>query len=135
MSENDGSPETDPYGHIHGRRFTATRAGTYKIAFRAFDTSTNGSNAGPIHSPSAWLTVTFQAGVLVSIEPGGNQTRIRYVAPVGSAWQLEGSSSLGTDASWSPKGEPVIGNDYRVFLTETNGADEPRFYRLRRIAP
>lgn len=135
VSESDGSPGSDPYGHIHGRRFSATKPGTYKVALQAFDTSTNGPNGGPMHSPSAWLVVTFQAGVLVSIEPDGNQTRIRYVAPVGSVWQLENSSSLGTDAAWSPKGEPVIGDDYRVFLTEANGAEGPRFYRLRRIAP
>jgi len=61
MSESDGWPGRDPYGHIHGRRFTATKAGPYTVAFQAFDTSTNGPNGEPLHSPSASLIVALQA--------------------------------------------------------------------------
>jgi hypothetical protein len=52
ISENDGSPGSDPYGHIHGQQLTATRPGLYTVAFRAFDLSTNGAGGGPIHLPS-----------------------------------------------------------------------------------
>src|SRR4026208_1564028 len=63
LTEADGSPGTDPYGHIHGRRMSATRPGIYAIGFQVFDTSINGVNGGPIHRPSDVLPVVFQAGI------------------------------------------------------------------------
>lgn len=62
LSESDGSPGSDPYGHIHGRRFTATRAGVYTAWFQVFDTSTNGAGGKPIHPPSDPLPIRFLAG-------------------------------------------------------------------------
>ncbi|HEX8311854.1 MAG TPA: PEP-CTERM sorting domain-containing protein [Chthoniobacteraceae bacterium] len=56
QDEADG----DPYGHIHGRRFTATSQGTYTIGFRLFDTSTSNSG-GPIHDPSRIYLIDFAA--------------------------------------------------------------------------
>lgn len=50
----------DPYGHIHGRRFTVDMPGDYSVGFQAFDTSVNGANGGPIHTPSEVLTIRFQ---------------------------------------------------------------------------
>src|SRR5262245_42533351 len=52
VTQTDGSPSADPFGHIHGRRFTATKPGIYTVAFQAFDASTNGAQGGPIHTPS-----------------------------------------------------------------------------------
>ena len=135
LSESDGSPGADPYGHRHGRRFTATRAGSYRVAFQAFDTSTNGVNGGPIHAASPSLVVTFQAGVLVSIEPSGRQMRVGFVAPVGGTWQLEVAGSLETGTPWAPMGGPAIGDDYRVYVTDGDATQGPRFYRLKLIAP
>src|SRR5205085_8776513 len=37
VSENNGVPGTDPYGHIHGREFTTSSAGTYLVGFRVID--------------------------------------------------------------------------------------------------
>ncbi|MBL9139855.1 MAG: hypothetical protein JNK85_28550 [Verrucomicrobiales bacterium] len=56
-----GSPGADPYGHLHGRRFTATEPGDYTVGFKLFDVSANGLNGGPIHTPSETLLVTFRA--------------------------------------------------------------------------
>jgi len=50
----------DPYGHIHGRRFTVDMPGDYSVGFQAFDTSVNGTGGGPIHTPSDVLTIHFQ---------------------------------------------------------------------------
>lgn len=51
----------DPYGHLHGRRFTATEPGLYTVEFRLFDTSVNGAGGAPIHTPSAELPIQFNA--------------------------------------------------------------------------
>lgn len=134
VSESDGSPGADPYGHIHGRRFTATKTGTYRVAFEACDTSTNGLNGGPLHAPSAPLIVSFQAGVLVTIESNGPRPRVGFVAPAGQTWQLEFADSLGLLAVWFPAGEPVLGNDYRRVVSDDSAAGS-RFYRLRRTSP
>src|ERR1043165_4897884 len=48
LTEADGSPGTDPYGHIHVRRWTLTKPGLYVLGLRLLDLSTNGSNGGPI---------------------------------------------------------------------------------------
>lgn len=49
----------DPFGHLHGRRFTTTTEGLYTIGFRVFDTSVNGTGGGPIHQPSDVLFMNF----------------------------------------------------------------------------
>ncbi len=57
----------DPFGHIHGRRFTVDMAGDYTVGFRAFDTSINGAGGGPLHGPSDIVLVGFTG--LVVPEP------------------------------------------------------------------
>ncbi|HTD65212.1 MAG TPA: PEP-CTERM sorting domain-containing protein [Candidatus Limnocylindria bacterium] len=56
-----GQLDGDPYGHIHGRRFTATMPGAYSIGFELFDTSGNGIGGDFIHPPSDMFTMNFQA--------------------------------------------------------------------------
>jgi len=60
-SAGAGLPGGDPYGHLHGRSFTATEPGTYTVQFKLFDTSINGAGGGPIHTPSEELTIRFNA--------------------------------------------------------------------------
>ncbi len=77
LSENDGLPGEDPFGHIHGRQFSVDQAGTYTVTFQLFDTSTNGPDGGPLHLPSDTLQMTFVAvpepaiSILVAIGAGG----------------------------------------------------------------
>lgn len=52
-----GQVGADPYGHIHGRRFTTTLPGEYVIGFQAFDTSLNGAQ----HIPSSMMQIRFVA--------------------------------------------------------------------------
>jgi hypothetical protein len=137
LSENNGSPGSDPYGHIHGRRFTATKPGLYKVAFRAVDTSTNGLGGGPIHTPSATLPVYFEAGVnVVSVEPDFEEghVHVRFAAPAGFSWQLEVTSILGPQAQWMPVGNPVVANDTFAQLIDNRPPNEPRFYRVNGTA-
>lgn len=56
-----GHPGADPFGHIHGRRFTADALGTYTVGLRLVDSSVNGDGGGPIHTPSDVFYMNFQA--------------------------------------------------------------------------
>ena len=111
LSENDGAPGADPFGHIHGRRFTATRPGIYKVGFTAVDTSTNGAGGGAIHTPSEELPIWFQAGVSIqSVQPDlqASQVRVRFGAAAGFTWSVQYASDL-TNA-WQSS-DPVVGTD------------------------
>ena len=137
LSEHDGSPGSDPYGHIHGRRFTATKAGIYKIGFTAHDTSANGAGGGPIHKPSAQLPVWFQAGVnFASIEPDYEEghVHLRFGAAAGYSWQVEYSRQLSAAANWLPTENAVTGADYFTALIHDVPPGEQRFYRVKGTA-
>ena len=56
-----GQAGQDPFGHLHGRRFTASTEGLYTVGFRAVDTSVNGVDGGAIHAPSDIIYINFQA--------------------------------------------------------------------------
>jgi hypothetical protein len=132
LTESDGSPGSDPYGHIHGRRFTATRPGVYKIGFSAFDTSTNGTGGGPIHTPSQQLPAWFQAGVNIrEIEPDVDHTHVHFGAAAGVTWQVEASASLNTNAVWTPVGTAITGNDYFHEVDDDTPVSGQRFYRVK----
>ena len=132
LTESDGSLGSDPYGHIHGRRFTATKAGLYKIGFKAWDTSTNGEGGAPIHRPSDELPVTFQAGInIVQIARTGLVSSVRYGALAGRTFTLEHTTNLANTNLWLPISAPQIGNDHFQVLEDPAGVDRQRFYRLR----
>src|ERR1043165_1241633 len=136
LTEADGSPDTDPYGHIHGRRWTLTKPGIYKLGLRVVDLSTNGPAGGPIHTPSDILYTYAQAGVnIVWIEPHTNTTHVRFTAPLGTNWQVETSDSLTTDAIWTAVGDPVIGADAIREVADESPVVGNRFYRLKGTAP
>ena len=134
LSQNNGSPGSDPYGHIHGRRFTATKPGLYKVTFQVIDTSTNGSGGGPIHTASAELPVWFQAGVtVVSVEPdyGKGQVQLRFGARLGYTWQVEASDALGAPADWQPVGNAITGDDALIQTIIEGDPGPQRLYRMK----
>lgn len=133
ISQNDGSPGSDPYGHVHERRFTASKPGLYKITFQAFDTSTNGLNGGPIHTPSVELPIWFQAGVnVVSVEPDYEEghVHVRFGGRLGFSWQVESSEFLGPQADWQPAGNPIVGDDVFIQTIHEVEPGTQRFYRV-----
>ena len=131
VSENDGSPGTDPYGHIHGRRFTATRPGIYTVGFRAFDFSANGIGGGPIHTSSEMLKVHFQAGVQIKgIQPEVDRTRVIFGARVGFVWQVEAADSFPASTNWQSIGAPLLGDDYFHEVQDDYLVNGSRFYRV-----
>lgn len=137
VTQESGLPGADPFGHIHGRRFTATQPGFYLVGFRAIDLSTNGPVGGPLHAPSPVIPVWFQAGVClqsaVPLAPGTG-VRVRFGAPLGAQLQLEYVPSL-TSTSWLPVGPVVTGQDYLIDVLHEGEAGAQRYYRLRRIIP
>lgn len=131
ISENDGSPGSDPFGHIHGRNFTATKPGLYIIAFRFVDLSTNGVGGGPLHVPSDLIYVAFQAGITLS-DPvkEANAFSVRVGTQLGQRHTLEYTTELSPTAAWTT-GPFVSGNDHFQLLTDLNPTGEKRFYRVQ----
>lgn len=131
LSENNGVPGTDPYGHIHGRVFTASAPGTYIVGFRVIDLSANGLGGGPIQSPSEVLPVRFQAGLRIeTIQTFTNRVTVSFRSPPAISNVLEATSSLGS-GTWLPVAGPLRGNNNLQILTETNAPVANRYYRLR----
>ncbi len=62
LSEGIDDAGEDPFGHIHGRSWTADKPGDYTIGFRLVDLSTSGPGGGPWHAPSQVYTFRFRAG-------------------------------------------------------------------------
>ena len=131
LSQNNGVAGTDPYGHIHGRRFTATKPGFYTVSFRARDFSTNGTGGGAIHTPSDILKIYFQAGINIqSIEPDIDQTHIRFGAKAGTNWVVQATSSLAAP-DWQDVGTPQTGNDYIKEVEDDTPVAGQRFFRVK----
>ncbi|MBL9174880.1 MAG: hypothetical protein JNL10_15185, partial [Verrucomicrobiales bacterium] len=132
VSENDGSPDADPYGHFHGRVFSATEPGIYRIGFRFVDTSTNGPDSGPLHSPSPRFFLQFQAGVtLAGIADSSEGPELLFAAANDFRYVLESSPVLNDSAAWAPVGDPMIGDNH-LHTIAAPPVDGARFYRLRR---
>jgi len=131
LSQNNDVAGTDPYGHIHGRRFTATKPGFYTVSFRALDYSTNGTGGTAIHTPSAVLKIYFQAGINIqSIEPDIDHTHIRFGAKAGTNWVVQATSSLSAP-DWQDVGSPVAGNDYIQEVEDDTPVAGTRFFRVK----
>ncbi len=74
LSQNDGASGVDPFGHVHGRRFTATSPGIYTVSLRLHDESSNGLEGGSLHESSDPISIQFIAGdgVPVSVRRAGD---------------------------------------------------------------
>jgi hypothetical protein len=131
LSENNGVAGTDPFGHIHGRRLTATKPGIYAVSFRAFDLSANGTGGGPIHAPSGTLKVYFQAGVqIMKVKPEITQSRVTFGAKAGFVWQLEAVNSLPGGTNWQAVGSSILGDDYFHEVLDNQAVINQRYFRV-----
>lgn len=129
VSQTDGSPGVDPFGHIHSRQFTATKPGIYIVAFKAFDTSTNGADGGPIHSESEILKLYFQAGInIASLAETETERVIRFGTLLDHTFFLEANDDLST-TNWIVI-DSVLGDDRFQILTDGERT-KSRFYRIR----
>lgn len=131
ISENDGAPGSDPYGHIHGREFTTSTSGLYTVGFRLIDVSTNGPGGGPMHSPSAVLPVYFQAGpVIESIAVVSTGIRVSFRSAPGVTNVLEASSTP-QGGAWTAVSSGLRGNSTLQSLVDPTPPSANRFYRLQ----
>ncbi|MCD8535903.1 MAG: hypothetical protein LR011_14405 [Verrucomicrobia bacterium] len=62
VSGNGGLAGADPYGHIHGRRFSTSVQGRYQLTLIAYDHALNAPGNEPWHTESEPLSIVFQAG-------------------------------------------------------------------------
>jgi hypothetical protein len=133
ISENNGVPGADPYGHIHGREFTTGKAGTYFVGFRVIDISTNGLGGGPIQSPSDVLLVRFQAGLKIdTLQTITNHMVIGFRAAPGISNELEATDSP-QSGNWQRAAAPLRGTSNPQFFVDTNAPAATRFYRIRQL--
>jgi hypothetical protein len=131
ISESDGAPGADPYGHIHGRAFTTTLPGLYTVGFQLIDTSTNGVNGGPLHSPSPVLWIYFQAGPAIdSLGSTESGIRVWFRSAPGVSNVLEAAAAP-TSAKWVQVAGPLRGNSALQSLSDPEEVSGARFYRLR----
>ena len=140
VSESDGSPGSDPYGHLHGRVYSVTKPGFYKATWQFVDTSTNGPGGGPVDLPSAPFATYYQAGLTIAgITDETNSVNVIFAAPSDQPddlstpptnYTLESSATLGADAAWSQIGNVIVGDDtlHTVTLLKTN--HQRTFFRL-----
>jgi hypothetical protein len=133
LSEGDPTdPESDPYGHIHGRRFAVSKPGLYTLGLQLVDTSNNGPNGGPIHTPSAVTYFYFQAGLFLSDFSVTNQTaRARFGLPGSKNFVVESTTVL-PSTNWITVTN-IIGATHSElrWMSDTNITDRTRFYRVR----
>ncbi|MCI0744386.1 MAG: hypothetical protein L0Y58_03170 [Verrucomicrobia subdivision 3 bacterium] len=130
VTQTDGFPGADPFGHVHGRRLAVTKSGIYAVTLQAFDTSTNGLIGGPIHTPSEPITVYFQGGVNIqSIEPdtSSDVIRVRFGALAGFNWSVQYTPDLTN--TWQST-HPVMGNDAFIESMHQTPLGQRNYYRL-----
>jgi hypothetical protein len=132
LSENDGSPGADPYGHIHGRKFSATLPGTYRVGLRLVDDTLNGPGNGPLHAPSERIVFLFQAGLTLAVRSIQEGTAtVQFGTESNRTYRIESTSALGPTAIWQQVGEPVTGTGRLETVTGLPAAYPETFFRLR----
>lgn len=135
LSENTGTPGDDPYGHIHGRVFTATHPGLYTVGFRILDLSSNGPSGRPLHEPSEVFFLHLQAGTTIhSISTSLTntpETQLLVGAQPNLNIVLEATDALQPNPSWSLVDGPLRSANRILKLTDRTPKAAQRFYRVR----
>jgi hypothetical protein len=131
LSENEGEPDADPYGHVHGRVFTATKPGLYVVGFRLIDISANGVGGTPIHAPSDLFEMYFQAGLVITgLASTPNGIEVTFGGQNGKTNSLEAADALPGNP-WTTVAGPLRCANQMQTLTDTNALGTARYYRLR----
>jgi hypothetical protein len=134
LSEGITNPEPDPFGHVHGRRFTANKPGLYTLGVQLIDTSTAGPGGGSVHRPSDTNYFYFQAGLVINAHVRSNNT---FTAWFGTRafknYHLE-TSPMPDGTNWVKVGAvPWASHSDIHFLTDTNATSTSSFYRIREL--
>lgn len=134
--------QPNPYGHIHGRAFTADKPGLYSVWFQIIDRSRSGPGGGPLHTPSPIYRFHFQAGITIArLTKNQNQTTATFATLNSNAarqysYYLEATPTLDDSAVWTTVAGPLRGDNRLRILTAPVEPDAPEtFYRLRITSP
>ena len=131
VTEAAGAPGDDPYGHIHGRRFTATVPGIYRATIRALDISTNGPAGGPNHTPSAPITIAFQADFnIASVSRTNSVATVKFGTATTHDCTLQANTNLLLSNGWVDVGSKLRGTDYFQSVQDAAATNSARFYRV-----
>jgi hypothetical protein len=124
----------DPFGHIHGRRFTADRPGLFTVGVQLLDTSHNGTSGGPIHIPSVTNYFYFQAGFFIdSMTKTNNVVTVRFGTRAFNNYFLEVNTNLAT-TNWFSIEEVFGGNHSDLhYLRDSNATTSASFYRMHEV--
>lgn len=124
-----GQPGGDPFGHIHGRRFSASKPGIYTVGFVIYDASTNGTPSGPIHQPSDTFYLDFQAGYNIKqITWANGAANVTIGTQLGFIFTLQYKTDL-KESVWTDI-DQVAGNDNFQTIIDPSAGDAARFYRI-----
>lgn len=123
-----GLPEADPYGHIHGRQFTLSQPGTYKVGFTLKDIA----DYYPVHSDSDIFYITFSAGYRLEMPMVTNSMFAFHVNPAGSTnLHVEAAESLSTNTTWLSLAGPLTNSSSPIMVIDSNAPPMgSRFYRV-----
>ena len=136
LSSGDPSDaSSDPYGHIHGRRFTLNKPGLYTVGLQLIDTAHNGPGAGPRHGASPVSYFYLQAGLTLSTFSRSNNVAVaRFGLPGFIDYVLE-SSPFVKSTNWTTVATITSTSHSELrWVRHTNSAPTG-FYRLRRATP
>jgi hypothetical protein len=142
LSEGFDDVGEDPFGHIHGRSWTADKPGTYIVGFRLVDLSTNGPGGGPWHTPSQIYYFNFQAGPSFqhTMQRSGNSAILTWpsqlgyyaadTAQTGIVFTVQRTTSL-SPATWTNIGTVTGTTANTATFTDPSPPTGNAFYRLR----
>ena len=132
QSPEEGGWENDPYGHVHGRRFTANKPGLYTVGVQAIDTSHAGPGGAPNHSPSLTNYFYFQAGLVVQfLKKTNNAAVVRFGLQGFKDYYLETSTNLSSTNWMMVAREAGASHSDLHTMVDTNATNATRFYRVR----
>jgi hypothetical protein len=131
VTEALGAPGDDPHGHIHGRRFTATRPGLYEVTFSALDISTNGPAGGANHIASAPIRIMFQAGfAMASVKRTNRTATVRFGTATTHDFTVQANTNLLSSNGWVNISARLRGNDYFQSVQDIGATNSAKFYRV-----
>ncbi len=102
LSEGDGSPGSDPYGHIHGRYFTTTTQGLYVLGLKASTSAPRDPAAGHgmRHPPSS--SSTSRQGPRSTTSPAPKAS-LRAPPSSASRWRKAAATPFSPRPASSPR--------------------------------
>lgn len=131
--------EQDPYGHIHGRAWTADKPGDYVVSCRLVDRSATGPGGGPWHAPSQTHVFHYQAGpdFQPSVTLAGSGCVLTWPSQMG-IWEPYQSGVVfqifrGTNpasGNWTPIGSVTGTTAATATFTDSGPPAGKAFYRL-----